>query len=216
MKKLVLTCLMAGSALVASTSANAAPLMGGSSIDFGGYLQGSGGDGTLGGSTFIDFVNGAGGAASPGTAGKIPTYGSGTGTFAGFTCMGGQCGTINDIANLVVGAQSITNFFSLTGGNNTSPINFDLTSISSINRADSQFLTFRALGNIRYDGFDATPASFLFSAQGSNATSFSATALAAAVPEPATWAMMILGMGAVGFAMRRRKSNVTTTVGYAA
>jgi hypothetical protein len=27
---------------------------------------------------------------------------------------------------------------------------------------------------------------------------------AAAVPEPATWAMMILGMGAVGFAMRRR------------
>jgi hypothetical protein len=27
---------------------------------------------------------------------------------------------------------------------------------------------------------------------------------AAAVPEPATWAMMILGMGAVGYAMRRR------------
>lgn len=26
-----------------------------------------------------------------------------------------------------------------------------------------------------------------------------------AVPEPATWAMMILGMGAVGFAMRRRR-----------
>lgn len=26
-----------------------------------------------------------------------------------------------------------------------------------------------------------------------------------AVPEPATWALMILGMGAVGFAMRRRK-----------
>lgn len=37
-----------------------------------------------------------------------------------------------------------------------------------------------------------------------------------AVPEPATWAMMILGMGAVGFAMRRRqKSNVKTTVAYA-
>jgi hypothetical protein len=37
---------------------------------------------------------------------------------------------------------------------------------------------------------------------------------AAAVPEPATWAMMILGMGAVGFAMRR-KSNVTTRVAFA-
>jgi hypothetical protein len=38
----------------------------------------------------------------------------------------------------------------------------------------------------------------------------------AAVPEPATWALMILGMGAVGFAMRRRRKNVTTTVAYAA
>lgn len=39
--------------------------------------------------------------------------------------------------------------------------------------------------------------------------------VAAAVPEPATWAMMILGMGAVGFAMRRRHK-VTTRVSYAA
>lgn len=30
-----------------------------------------------------------------------------------------------------------------------------------------------------------------------------------AVPEPATWALMILGMGAVGFAMRRRKNSAT-------
>lgn len=34
-----------------------------------------------------------------------------------------------------------------------------------------------------------------------------------AVPEPATWAMMILGMGAVGYAMRRRQS---VRVSYAA
>ncbi|WP_308815754.1 PEPxxWA-CTERM sorting domain-containing protein [Sphingomonas sp. GV3] len=38
----------------------------------------------------------------------------------------------------------------------------------------------------------------------------------AAVPEPATWALMILGMGAVGFAMRRsRKPKVNTTVSFA-
>jgi hypothetical protein len=30
------------------------------------------------------------------------------------------------------------------------------------------------------------------------------TTIGGAVPEPATWAMMILGMGAVGYAMRRR------------
>ena len=34
-----------------------------------------------------------------------------------------------------------------------------------------------------------------------------------AVPEPATWGMMILGMGAVGFVMRRRRT-ITTRVSY--
>jgi hypothetical protein len=28
-----------------------------------------------------------------------------------------------------------------------------------------------------------------------------------AVPEPATWAMMLLGFGAIGFSMRRRRSS---------
>ena len=32
-------------------------------------------------------------------------------------------------------------------------------------------------------------------------------AVTAAVPEPATWAMMLIGFGAIGFAMRRRKAN---------
>lgn len=36
----------------------------------------------------------------------------------------------------------------------------------------------------------------------------------AAVPEPATWAMMLVGFGAMGFAIRRRK--VRATVSYAA
>lgn len=36
---------------------------------------------------------------------------------------------------------------------------------------------------------------------------------AAAVPETATWAMMLAGFGAVGFAVRRR-SNIKTTVAY--
>lgn len=36
-----------------------------------------------------------------------------------------------------------------------------------------------------------------------------------AVPEPASWAMMMLGFGAIGGAMRRRRPTVTTTVAYA-
>ena len=35
---------------------------------------------------------------------------------------------------------------------------------------------------------------------------------AAAVPEPATWAMMIIGFGGVGFAMRRRSRNAAIAV----
>ena len=37
----------------------------------------------------------------------------------------------------------------------------------------------------------------------------------AAVPEPATWALMLVGFGGVGFAMRRRKSKVATRVSFA-
>lgn len=37
----------------------------------------------------------------------------------------------------------------------------------------------------------------------------------AAVPEPATWAMMIMGFGLVGGALRNRKAGVTTKVAYA-
>lgn len=33
------------------------------------------------------------------------------------------------------------------------------------------------------------------------------------VPEPATWSMMILGFGAIGVAMRRRKLTVRATFG---
>lgn len=38
---------------------------------------------------------------------------------------------------------------------------------------------------------------------------------AGAVPEPATWAMMILGLGVVGYAMRRKAGSVTTQVRFA-
>ncbi len=41
------------------------------------------------------------------------------------------------------------------------------------------------------------------------------TPMAAAVPEPATWALMLTGFGIVGGAMRRRKQSVRTAVSFA-
>ena len=39
--------------------------------------------------------------------------------------------------------------------------------------------------------------------------SFSARAVAAGVPEPATWAMMLMGFGAIGVSLRRRRRTQT-------
>jgi hypothetical protein len=57
---------------------------------------------------------------------------------------------------------------------------------------------------------------FLYSvtaANGSNPGLSELSLTGSAVPEPATWAMLLLGFGLIGFAMRKR-SNVRTTVSY--
>jgi hypothetical protein len=50
-----------------------------------------------------------------------------------------------------------------------------------------------------------TSAQYIISGRVNSLTSVSITEAVGAVPEPTTWAMMILGMGMVGIAMRRRK-----------
>jgi hypothetical protein len=65
------------------------------------------------------------------------------------------------------------------------------------------------LGNIDLSGLSSTDG-ILFHAKWNNATDGGESFFlvpASAVPEPATWAMMILGFGMVGFAMRRRRSS---------
>ena len=63
------------------------------------------------------------------------------------------------------------------------------------------------IGNVLSDG----P---VFNALGYLDATFSATVVAAAVPEPSTWAMMIVGLGAAGCALRRCQK-ATTRVSYA-
>ncbi|UZK67671.1 PEPxxWA-CTERM sorting domain-containing protein [Sphingomonas sp. M1-B02] len=50
---------------------------------------------------------------------------------------------------------------------------------------------------------------------GTDTVNFEKTAAVSAVPEPATWAMMLIGFGAIGTSMRRRKSKLTTNVAIA-
>ena len=69
------------------------------------------------------------------------------------------------------------------------------------------FQLFFNIGSVAYTGL----ATVVDNGHRINAISFSP--VAGAVPEPATWAMMLVGFGGIGFAMRRR-SKVRTTVSY--
>ena len=62
-------------------------------------------------------------------------------------------------------------------------------------------------GIARLTGFDDTVGAYLLTANqnGSVQGSFSAIYAASAAPEPGTWAMTILGLGAAGFVMRRKR-----------
>ena len=57
-------------------------------------------------------------------------------------------------------------------------------------------------------GADVGAFSSLRLTSGTNAFEIDNVAVNSAVPEPATWAMMLLGFGAVGFSARRRRSMV--------
>ncbi len=204
--KAVTKLLIACTALAATAPAQAAQVTG--QISIGGYAAPSG-SGSFGTASGYDAVIGQGGAANPGVAGSLTSYGAGTGSFAGLSCSNnaGGCGTIADILNFGTFAPT-ANFLTLVVPGQT--VAFDLNSLFDINAMPNALtggsLSFAGLGTIRFSGYDATPGVFTFTAQGNQITSFSASALAAPVPEPGTWALMLLGFGAVGYSLRRRRS----------
>lgn len=68
-------------------------------------------------------------------------------------------------------------------------------------------------GGVEYFGYAYTNNSLLRSYAFESTAGAAITAVA--VPEPASWALMIVGVGVVGGAMRRRKAGVTTRIRFA-
>lgn len=193
--------ILAGTALAfaATTPALAAQLATGSQVSINGFLTPVT-SGDVSAATALDF-NAGGNVSTPGVAGPVTSY-TGSGSL-NFVCLS-SCGTIQDLNSLLIGPQPITNFVSLTNG-----ISFNLIGITSVTRTPG-FLDVTANGTFNVAGFDPTPGIFYLSTQASGNTTFSAAATA--VPEPSTWGLMLLGFGAIGFAMRRRRRPVLAQV----
>lgn len=193
------------SVATAQPASAAVALAGGSQISITGLAKLIGPAGSTANlATSIDFLTIFGKTGN--ADGNISAY-DGTGSFIDEVC-GGACGAIKDITNLVPGP--LTEVFHLTDG-----VIFTLSNITSINRSVFKQLSFTGTGT--FSGFlngnaiSATPGNFEFSAQGTGRTTFSASAVTP-VPEPATWLLMLLGFGGVGYGMRRRSKSLVARV----
>ncbi|WP_375428908.1 PEPxxWA-CTERM sorting domain-containing protein [uncultured Sphingomonas sp.] len=143
----------------------------------------------------------------------------GTGAFTSATGLTGiQNGTIN--FSTTVGTtinQTVSNFFSFNDGAGGL---FNFTPLSATTRTFndtpgvSTSISLLLLGNTvnSVRNFTPTPTSLTLSFNSTGGSAFSSSStlsippeMAAAVPETGTWAMMIIGFGAVGGTLRSRK-----------
>jgi hypothetical protein len=108
--------------------------------------------------------------------------------------------TITGISGTFNGS-AITGLANVTGSNNL----FYLTGPFFV---DGNGLGFSTAAGAAVNLFVTNGTSYRVNAGGLNTglVTASASPLAAAVPEPATWALMLLGFGGIGIAMRRRRT----------
>lgn len=198
--------ILAGTALalaMAQPAAAATNITG--NININGFVVGNTAD--IKNSTALDFTDGV----TTGSANGVLSAYVGNINGVPLVCSTSPCGSIKDISSLTVGAQSISAFWVLTGAG--TGLSFDLTGITSIDRSVSGQLGVIATGILNLAGYNPTPGTFSLTTQGSGLvqTTFSASTVAA-VPEPATWGLMLLGFAGIGVSLRRRRREVLAQV----
>ncbi len=159
--------------------------------------------------------------------GATNSFGATSGTTFEITGTGGFLGASNGLGSLngllnfssTVNAtlnQSIANFFTFADGTGHN-YQFSLDSVKTLTYSNtpgvSSSFSLYLLGNTidSFLGYSATPTSLTLSFNSTGGSAYSASATLAvppapvgSVPEAATWAMMLVGFGAMGAAMRRR------------
>jgi hypothetical protein len=149
-------------------------------------------------------------SAFPGTPFDTATFKGVGGTYTGY-------GTYDiDTVDFLAGPNRhddapFSNFITLNGTFDGNPFTYNVDYSGTISAFDT--ITFGGnsfdIGNTRIFFNPLT----LTSAGDTSTGTLSVTT--SAVPEPATWLMMIAGFGMIGAGVRRRRQNVTTRVAYA-
>lgn len=166
---------------------------------------------------YINLVTGLVGTTPASVPGwDINPWGSGSlffysATTGGIVVSGGTpadlaAGTVIGSGSTFATSPGAATLFTATAGSHVFGFSFLNESTGIINYGYARITT-TAGGN----GRPATITQLVYDNSGAALT---VAAVGGAVPEPATWAMMLMGFGAVGFAMRRR-ANVKTAVRFA-
>ena len=165
--------------------------------------------------------------STPATAAEVIFDFSGSGFFGG---------TLNGAGTLTTSDESFVNpdngftvqtITGITGTFNGSTITGLASGVFGANNLlyltgpfflDGKGLGFNTASGVAVNLFVTNDTSYRVNTQGAGLltglVTANATTVAAAVPEPSTWMLMLLGMAGVGFSMRR-KSNQTLRVRYA-
>jgi len=120
----------------------------------------------------------------------------------------GSVGGISQALTTVAGQQYLISFSILTDGGNPSSVSasFGATNLLSLTNPGAT----AGYTNYEFNAFATGSSTALsFSFRDDPGFIFLDSVSIAAVPEPSTWAMMLIGFGAVGFAMRRRNRLAT-------
>lgn len=201
MTKMMLAATVAISGILAATAANAALVINISQVGLDVVVAGSGRINTAGLTNYGagPSPTGVGGAYGLAVVGINGGYSDGYGyAFTNPGTFGTGDGTIADSGN---GSN-----FGLIGGSDYNAIYLPINYISGTALSGTSLFNNTTLASL-----GLTIGSYVFNVSNGDTVTVNIGPVAAAVPETATWAMMIAGFGMMGAAMRTRRRSTKVT-----